>query len=66
MKKVLVFAVVKTDMSDVCYVYRENVNLILERFKSVDDWAKFIYRDCPTIEVASTMVVDNVAIRCLI
>lgn len=66
MKKVLVFAVVKTDMSDVCYVYRENVDLILERFKSVDDWAKFIYQDCPTIEVAATMVVDNVAFRCLI
>lgn len=66
MKKILVFAVDKTDMSDVCYIFREDVAMILKRYKSVDDWAKFIYKNCSTLEIATTMVVDEVAIRCLI
>lgn len=66
MKKVLVFAVDKTDMSDVCYVYREDVDSILRRFPSVDDWAKYIFEGCKNIEVASAMVVDSINILCWI
>ena len=66
MKKILVFAVDTTDMSDVCYIFREDVEMILKCYQSVDDWAKFVYKDCKTLEIATTMVVDDVAIRCLI
>lgn len=66
MKKVLIFAVDKTDMSNVCYIFREDVEMILKRYNSVDDWAKFVYKDCKTLEIVTTMVVDEIAMRCLI
>ena len=65
MKKVLVIAVFTATGEKVCYIFREPVDLIQERYKSVIEWAKDIYRDCNDLEVVDA-IVDDVAIRCLI
>lgn len=66
MKKVLVFVVYTNTGEKACYIYREYVDSIEERYTSVIEWAKEIFKGCEFLEVVDAIVVDDVAIRCLI
>lgn len=66
MKKVLVFAVITGTGEKVCYIYREYIDSIQVRYTSVVEWARDVFRGCNNIEIVDAIVVDNVAIRCLI
>lgn len=66
MKKVLVFAVDTVTGNKVCYIYREPVDEILVRYASVVEWAIDLLSLCNGIKVTDAIVVDDIAIRCLI